>query len=219
MIAHFKNYLSITKQQWNGYVILLVLLMLILAWPYAYKRLRKDTIINMKAIDKAAALLNHKYHLGHKYAKNANNTAYKSPYTRKVQLTIPIDLNTADSAQLTTVYGIGPVFAGRIIKYRKRVGVFINKEQLRDVYGFNDEKYTGISPQVKVNPAQVQKININTATFDELKHLPYLTYKQMNAIEQYRIQHGDYTGAGDLKEIVILNDNIINKIKPYLSFK
>jgi competence protein ComEA len=173
----------------------------------------------MKAIDKAAALLNHKYHLGHKYAKNANNTAYKSPYTRKVQLTIPIDLNTADSAQLTTVYGIGPVFAGRIIKYRKRVGVFINKEQLRDVYGFNDEKYTGISPQVKVNPAQVQKININTATFDELKHLPYLTYKQMNAIEQYRIQHGDYTGAGDLKEIVILNDNIINKIKPYLSFK
>lgn len=219
MIAHFKNYLSITRQQWNGYVVLLVLLMLILTWPYVYKRLRKDTIINAKAIDKAAALLNDKYGFKYKYAVNKNNTTFKPLYAKKVTLTIPVDINIADSAQLTTVYGIGPVFAARIVKYRKRIGGFIVKQQLKDVYGLDDEKYAGISGQVKVSPVRIQKVNINTATFDELKRLPYLTYKQMNAIEQYRIQHGDYTTAGDLKEIAILNDNIINKIKPYLSFK
>lgn len=219
MIALFKNYLSATRQQWNGCVIVLMLMMLVLIWPYAYKRLHKDTIINTKAIDKAAARLNNKYHFANKYAATANNTTGTSAqktYSKKPRLTIPVDINTADSARLTTIYGIGPAFAGRIIKYRTYKSGFIDKEQLKDVHGITDEKYAEISAQVKVKPGK--KVNVNTATFDELKRLPYLTYKQMNAIEQYRIQHGNYTNAVDLGEIAILDKQTINKIKPYLEF-
>ena len=59
---------------------------------------------------------------------------------------------------------------------------------------------------------------MNTATFDEMKKHPYLTYKQMNAIIQYKKQHGDYKSADDLKKVVILNAEILRKIEPYITY-
>lgn len=47
------------------------------------------------------------------------------PYTntRKTgKPVLPIDINLADSAQLLPLPGIGPVYAGRIIKYRNLLG-------------------------------------------------------------------------------------------------
>lgn len=129
-----------------------------------------------------------------------------------------VELNQADSALLETVRGIGPAFASRIIRYKTRLGGFYKKEQLLEVYGMDSVKYAGLKDQVKVNENDILKININTATFDELKPHPYLTYKQMNAIIQYRKQHGAYTNAADLEKIAILDKNVIIKLEPYISF-
>jgi DNA uptake protein ComE-like DNA-binding protein len=40
----------------------------------------------------------------------------------------------------------------------------------------------------------------------------------MNAIIQFGEQHGDYTSLADMKNIAILNDGILRKIEPYISF-
>ncbi|MXV53092.1 helix-hairpin-helix domain-containing protein [Pedobacter sp. HMF7647] len=142
----------------------------------------------------------------------------KAVYVKKVKAAIYIDLNQADSAELETVDGIGPAFALRIIKYRDRLGGFVSKDQLREVFGIDSAKFRQIVPQTFVGSSQVKKININTATFDDLKQHPYLTYKQMNAIVKYRKQHGNFNGADDLKNIAILNNDVIERIKPYLEF-
>lgn len=131
---------------------------------------------------------------------------------------VVVDINAADSVQLETIRGIGPAFASRIIKYRNRLGGFYSKEQLREVYGIDSLKYEGLKNQVKVENSMVHKININTAVFNDLKRHPYLTYKQMNAIIQYRSQHGQYKSISDLKKITILNEEIIRKIEPYIIF-
>ncbi|NEU07663.1 hypothetical protein GZH53_04985 [Flavihumibacter sp. R14] len=131
---------------------------------------------------------------------------------------VMIELNAADSVELETIKGIGPAFASRIIRYRTRLGGFFRKEQLRDVYGVDSLKYAELKDQVMVDPALVQKININKASFEELRKHPYLTFKQMNAIIQYRKQHGDYRSIEDLRKIAILNDEILRKIEPYLIF-
>lgn len=141
--------------------------------------------------------------------------AYKKP---DVKFAMPVDLNSADSAQLESLNGIGPAFAIRIIKYRNRLGGFCRKEQLREVYGIDSLVYQKLVNRVVVRPEAVKQISINTATFDDLRKHPYLTFKQMNAIIQYRKQHGNYKDLDGLRPIAILNETVLNKIAPYLSF-
>lgn len=130
-----------------------------------------------------------------------------------------IELNSADSAKLTKVHGIGPAFAQRIAEYRKRLGGFLNKEQLKEVYGIDSDRYHDIQNQLTLNPSSVTKIDVNHVDFESLRKFPYLTNKQTNAIIQYRTQHGNYRSIMDMGQIAILDEVILRKIEPYLSFK
>lgn len=129
-----------------------------------------------------------------------------------------IELNSADSAKLTRINGIGPSFAQRIIEYRSRLGGFLTKEQLKEIYGLDEEKYSQLKDQVNINPARITKIKINQVDFEGLRRFPYLTNKQTNAIIQYRNQYGNYQNLADMRNIVILNDDILRKIEPYIVF-
>lgn len=140
----------------------------------------------------------------------------KTPYVKK-ELAI-IEINSADTLQLDEIKGIGVAFAKRITKYRERLGGFYKKEQLMEVYGLDSAKFIEIKDQVKVNTAHIKKIDINTATFDDMKNHPYLKYKQINAILQYRKQHGKYNSIEDLKKVIILSPQTIQNVTPYLSF-
>jgi len=129
-----------------------------------------------------------------------------------------VEINAADTLALDKINGIGPAFARRIVKYRERLGGFHHKEQLLEVFGVDTTKFNEIKDQVIVDPKSVVKLHINTVTFDDLKRHPYLTFKQMNAIIQYRTQHGAYKNVSDLSKVLILKPETIQKIAPYLSF-
>jgi DNA uptake protein ComE-like DNA-binding protein len=130
---------------------------------------------------------------------------------------IIVDLNQTDSTELQNIRGIGPAFASRIIRYRDRLGGFYSLEQLREVYGVDSAKYSQWKLQLKITK-EWKKIAINTATFEELKRHPYLNYKQINAIINYRKQHGPFRDLRDLMPIALLNAEILRKLEPYLSF-
>ncbi|QDW23728.1 hypothetical protein FFJ24_002345 [Pedobacter sp. KBS0701] len=140
----------------------------------------------------------------------------KKEYAKKA--VVIVDINKADSTQLDGIKGIGGTFALRIIKYRERLGGFYKKEQLLEVYGLDSGKYAEIKDQIEISNTPLKTININTATFNDLKRNPYLSFKQINAIIQYRKQHGNYANPSDLKKIIILNQQVIDKITPYISF-
>lgn len=129
-----------------------------------------------------------------------------------------VELNSADSATLDGIRGIGPAFASRILRFRLRLGGFYSKEQLREVYGIDSLKYKELEGLVSVDRSLIKKIEINIAGFDDFKNHPYLTYKQVNGILNYRKQHGRYSGIGDLEKVVLLNEKNIRKIGPYLLF-
>lgn len=141
---------------------------------------------------------------------------FLSPKIATVEI---IEINSADSARLTDIKGVGPAFASRIIRYRNRLGGFYDKAQLREVFGIDSEKYAGFEKQIKVDATLKQVFNINTAEFDDLKRNPYLSFKQMNAIVQYRRQHGPYKSLDDLLQVAILNAEILRKIEPYITFQ
>lgn len=214
------NYFSITKKEWNGTVVLIVAILLVLAAPYVYQKLHKDKPINFKEFDKAVALLNA---AKKKSPTNANfNKGNPSAiaYTfNKLKSGETIEMNTADSAALTRIHGVGPSFARRIVAYRKKLGGFISKEQLKEVYGLDADKLAEISGEIRVDGSRVNKISVNTIDFEQLRHFPYLSYKQANAIIQYRAQHGNYSSINDMRPIAILNEDILRKIAPYITFK
>lgn len=131
---------------------------------------------------------------------------------------IVVSLNTADTLTLDLVKGIGPAFARRIVKYRERLGGFFRKEQLLEVYGMDSIKYAEIKDQINIEGGALRLINVNTAEYADLKDNPYLRSKQINAIIQYRKQHGNYGNIADLKKVLILSAETVEKLAPYLSF-
>lgn len=150
--------------------------------------------------------------------KTESKTFAQHPQSTTKEI-INIELNSADSEGLVKIRGIGPSFASRILKYRKLLGGFLSKEQLYEVYGLDSAKYIQIESQVNVNPALCTKLHINTLSLDELKHHPYLKYKSATAIIRYREQHGAYHSLEDLKKVRLLDEAIILKIQPYISFE
>ncbi|HLT10415.1 MAG TPA: helix-hairpin-helix domain-containing protein [Micromonosporaceae bacterium] len=61
-----------------------------------------------------------------------------------------VNLNTATSAQLQTLPGIGPVLAERIIAYREQHGGFEAVSDLRKVTGIGDARYDELKDLVTV---------------------------------------------------------------------
>ena len=69
----------------------------------------------------------------------------------------PIELNSADSAALVSIRGIGPLTAGRIIRYRNALGGFASVSQLQEVTGMTDRNYQMILQQIFVDCSKIQK--------------------------------------------------------------
>lgn len=61
-----------------------------------------------------------------------------------------VNINTADSATLQTLDGIGPATAQRIIDYRTANGPFGSKEELRQVSGIGEKKYAAIEAHITI---------------------------------------------------------------------
>ncbi|MCK6648271.1 MAG: helix-hairpin-helix domain-containing protein [Bacteroidia bacterium] len=126
-----------------------------------------------------------------------------------------IDLNTADSALLTSIKGVGPFYAKNIIKHRNALGGFVSKEQLMEIWKLDEEKYITIEPYVFVDLSKVKKININTCEAKDLK-LPYINWNMANAIVNYRKHHGKYKTLEEIKQTDLVDEKTYRKIVPYL---
>ena len=61
-----------------------------------------------------------------------------------------VDLNAATAAQLDALPGIGPAIAERIIEARTRVGRFRSVNQLLDVPGIGEAKFSSLKTRVRV---------------------------------------------------------------------
>lgn len=200
-------------------VVLVVLIALALLAPYVFALVHKDKTIDIKQFNETAAEIGETSTGSTSKISTTDFKPADSAGHYPAKPFVVVELNTADSARLTQVRGIGPAFAMRILHYRNRLGGFHSKRQLKEVFGIDAGKYDEIKGEFKVNPRRIRKININKAEFDDLKNMPYLNFKQTNAIIEYRKQHGDYESVAEMKNVVILDSKILRKIAPYLIFK
>ncbi len=148
--------------------------------------------------------------------RNSKNKTGKEYVTNKFQKNKQLlELNTADSIALIDLKGVGPSYAKRILKYRSMLGGFSNIQQLKEIYGMQDDLYVLISQQCKVNPEMIQKLNINTADFKTVNKHPYINYELCKQFFFYR-KNGNIK-PHQLHEI-IQDEETIAKLLPYLAF-
>ncbi len=130
-----------------------------------------------------------------------------------------IDINTADTTALISLPGIGSKLASRIISFREKLGGFYKVEQVAETYGLPDSTFQRIRNRLRLENAELRRLDINSVSLDELKTHPYIRYNIANAIIQYRNQHGRFTGLADLRNIMIINAELFGKIEPYLTVR
>ncbi|MNL38591.1 Helix-hairpin-helix motif protein [compost metagenome] len=86
------------------------------------------------------------------------------------------------------------------------------------MFGLDSAKFDEVKGQVILDLSGIKKINVNTAGADDFRNHPYIRYKQVNALIQYRKQHGNYSNIADLNKVLILNQETISRLAPYLEF-
>ena len=143
------------------------------------------------------------------------NANIKSERTNNV----PENLNEATANDLRKVPGIGEVLSARIIKFRNGLGGFLTNEQLYDVYGLDSSVAERTLKKFQVIQApKVEKININTASVEELANLVYIPYHVAENIVSYREENGMFSSLNELFNVSEFPINKIERLELYLSY-
>jgi DNA uptake protein ComE-like DNA-binding protein len=140
---------------------------------------------------------------------------YQNKYpSKKEPVAKPVlDINTAVEEDLISVYGIGPAFAKKILRRRSDLGAFVSMEQMDDFSDFSPEAQAGLKKSFKIsgNPT-VNKINVNTASLQQLARFPYFNRDIAKGIITERSMKGKIANFVDLikiNEIFTLKSKII----------
>ena len=131
-----------------------------------------------------------------------------------------LELNTADSAALVALRGIGPYYARKILDYRERLGGFVDAAQLLEIDGLDADRLAGFSEDVTVDAKKIRKIDLWHASDTVLARHPYIGAKGARSLLRYRQLYDSarWTLPDLAKERALLPENI-EKLKKYIEIQ
>ncbi|MDC6351847.1 helix-hairpin-helix domain-containing protein [Zeaxanthinibacter sp. PT1] len=151
-------------------------------------------------------------HRGTDKSTKPESSIISSP--RKV---IPRDINTATASDLQEVRGIGPVLSSRVIRFRDALGGFLVDEQLYDVYGLDSATVLLLLERYRISEVpDLVRINLNTASVEELASLVYIPYGLAWKIVRYRESVGEIRSLDELTQFEDFPSDKIDRIGLYL---
>lgn len=232
-----KDQLGFTKQEQTGILVLLALIAIVLCIPRLWQRFVPASIpmdstfqAEVTAFQQQLAAADtvrprHRY-----YAHSQPRSTHYQPRTfpRTANYPLPtarfsqrkplvILINTADSAAWEALPGIGPTLAGRLVRFRNKLGGFYSIAQVAETYGLPDSTFKKIQASLRLDSSSLKKLNINEMDEKSLGQHPYVRYKLARLIVQYRSIHGPFSHPGDLYNIPLVNDSIYRKLEKYIS--
>lgn len=131
-----------------------------------------------------------------------------------------LELNTADSAALVALRGIGPYYARKILDYRERLGGFVDAAQLLEIDGLDADRLAGFSEDVTVDAKKIRKIDLWHASDTVLARHPYIGAKGARSVLRYRQLYDSarWTLPDLAKERALPPENI-EKLKKYIEIQ
>ena len=131
---------------------------------------------------------------------------------------VKIDLNSCDTDQLVTVPQFGSKRAAKLVEYRDKLGGLHSFSQLQEVYVMQNIDTVKLKTYLYINKQKIKKLNINTATYQELVSHPYIDAYLTKLIVRHREKNGSIRDLDELQQITHAYPELIEKLKPYLTF-
>ena len=171
--------------------------------------------------------------------KPNENLTEREPSLKK-EKPLTIDINTADSAEFTKLFGIGPVLAARMVKYRNSIQGFDSIAQLESVYGIDQEKFHQIRPNLKLSTFEKESdstqavdfvtddslfrgvvfdFDLNSVQAEELQKIKGVGPFYSKQIVKFRQTLGGFVHIEQLKHIPKMNEDLYQTLKANCSIK
>ena len=130
-----------------------------------------------------------------------------------------IDLNKATLQDLVAIKGIGDYFANAILAEREKLNGFVSLQQIDFIKGLRPEAINIIKQTTFVKSAtNIVKVNVNTATKEQLAQVPYLNSYLAREIVVLRSKQETALKIEDLEKINNFPLDKLKIIRLYLDF-
>ena len=120
------------------------------------------------------------------WQKHRDTLLLKKPAKSITTANYEIEINSADTAMLVLLKGIGPVLSKRIVAYRKRIGGFYTIEQLKEVRGVSPVVIADNKDVLSIDASLVVPFDLTKASLRKMKQHPYLDFYMAKAIYECR---------------------------------
>jgi len=154
-------------------------------------------------------------HIPSNYKSKTGRVIQKKSVERKISCK-NVNINSADSILLINSLGLTPWLTKRIISYRNILGGYINKKQLQEVYGLDEDVYKSIEKYIEIDTTLIIKIDINNVNFKDLLKHPYFDYNITKSTINTRTKIGSFSSVNQIKLIDGINDSTYSKVMYYL---
>ncbi len=131
-----------------------------------------------------------------------------------------ITLNSASVEDFKTIKGLGDVYSKIIVDFRTNLGGFKYYYQLKETNVVDSTVYELIKNKFPLKKDfEVTKLNINSASLEELESHPYIGWRLANSIVDFRTNFRDFNSLEELRNIEVISDAYFDKIKLYLTLE
>lgn len=225
-----REYFTFTKNERIGLIILLVLILILMGVNHFIFYFEKPGKADREKFERLLAILDEK--------QQQSNTNFSTSLFH-------FNPNIVDSLKLDSLQLPAKV-KNNLLKYRDKGGHFYRADDFRKIYGMNDSLFEVIEPYIEIEKvkkkrivdskaavlpvpkiiissadaksekAVILKIEVNTATADELKKLRGIGDAFSKRIIKYRDLLGGFYNLAQLSEVYGLKPETIENILPYL---
>jgi competence protein ComEA len=219
----FRAYLSLTRGERNGFMLLSLLIMFLLAGRIMVPTITEKPVPDLRDADTAflafRSVLPSAERAGrseHAFPVRKNDSAY--PDRRPIRY-FPFDPNQISYTELLEL-GLSARVAGTLINYRNSGGKFNSKRDLMKVYGLGAADFERLEPYICIKPAAQPVEKKHELVLLELNISDSLQLQEVNGIGpvyarriiRYRELLGGYYSREQLKEVYGLGDRQYEEI-------
>ncbi|MGL4780522.1 MAG: helix-hairpin-helix domain-containing protein [Bacteroidales bacterium] len=129
-----------------------------------------------------------------------------------------VDLNTADTAILKKIPGIGEGISQQIIQYRQQLGGFVDVTQIKELKYMTDSVFEQLQPWLKIDNKDIKLIAVNRFGIERMRKHPYLNFYQCKAILEIRKKKGKLSSIRELSLLEEFTPDDLQRLEKYLVF-